>query len=338
MQGMAMPVDLRKAKVDLAPLYQRMMRERELVGTLQGDKARTLTALDRLMTAPDDAPLSVVDGALSDLKSLARSDVPELRSAGQGAAAFAVQRLDAQVRAAVTKAGPGAVKALESGRAATKAKYAAGEVLDALREEPVGAFRQATAPRDAGIALLRDLQKTAPAELPKVGRAVLEDLLTMATADGGFNRAPGLFAKWQQLGPNTKLLLYRNPKLIKDLDRFFLLAKKSAEHPNPSGTAMTAAKWGELGLIYANPMTGTVTSLGAPMLSALLHSSRVVRALNLGLMIPMGAKTAAGAAAAEFLSAARSAGIELAPTVTQQDRREPAGSARSQSQSGTSAR
>jgi hypothetical protein len=338
MQGMAMPVDLRRAKAQLKPLYERLMRERELVGTLQGDKARVVTALDRLMTAPDDAPLSVVDGALSDLKSLARSNVPELRNAGQGAAAFAVKSLDAQVRAAATKAGPAALKALDAGRAATVAKYATADVLDALRKEPVGAYRQATAPRDAGVALLRELQKTAPAELPKVGRAVLEDLLTTATAEGGFHRAQGLLAKWQQLGSQTKLLLYRDPALIKDLDRFFLLAKKSAEHPNPSGTAMTAAKYAEGVLLLTNPATGVATSVSAVVLSKLLHSPRVVRALNRGFILPFGAKAAASAAVAEFLNAARALGVELAPAVNKQDPRELAGSTPSPSQSGRGAR
>jgi hypothetical protein len=325
MQGMAMPVDLRRAKTQLTPLYDRLMREREIVGTLQGEKARVVTALDRLMTAPDDAPLSIVDAALSDLKALARADVPELRSSGQGAAAAAVRSLDADVRNAAAKAGPEALQALEAGRTATKAKYATAEVLDALREEPVGAYRQATAPRDAGVRLLRELQRTAPAELPKVGRAVLEDLLTTATAEGGFNRAQGLQAKWQQLGSQTKLLLYRDPLLIKDLDRFFLLAKKAAENPNPSGTALTMAKGGELTLLWTNPATGAATSLGAAALAKLLHSRRVVGALNRGLLIPIGAKGAATATIAELVAAARDAGVRLAPATAQQDREQFAG-------------
>ena len=110
-----MPVHLAVEKQMLEPLYTRLKRESELV-PLQGDKGRALVALDRLMNGPDVAPVSVVDAALGDLKTMARSEIPELRTAGQGVAAAAVKRLSAAVDRAVAKAGPEAVEALEAGR------------------------------------------------------------------------------------------------------------------------------------------------------------------------------------------------------------------------------
>lgn len=326
-QAMLMPVDLTAAKAGLQPLYDRLLRESQLV-PLQGGKARALTALDRLMTSPDHAPLSVVDAALGEIKAMARADVPELRTAAQGAAAKAVRELDGAVRSAAAKAGPEVLETLEKGRAATTAKYVTAEILESLRDEPVGAFRQATAPRDAGIGLLRDLQRVAPDELPKVGRAVLEDLLSTATAEGGFNRAQGLFAKWQQLGSATKQLLYRDPGLVKDLDRFFLLAKRAAENPNPSGSALTVLKFGEGGLYFTNPVAGLATSITAGMLSKLLHSPKAVAVLNRGLTIPLGKSPAAVSALVNELTvAAREAGAPLA-AVGAEDRRSSEGSGR----------
>ena len=83
-----------------------------------------------------------------------------------------------------------------------------------------------------------------PRRLPQVGRAFLEELLQKATAEGGFERAAGLQADWQRLGPETKRLLFRDPAHIKDLDNFFLLAKKMGENPNPSGSGFTALQGG----------------------------------------------------------------------------------------------
>lgn len=312
-------VGLLGVKTALKPVYQRLRREAELV-PLQGGKARALTALDRLMNGPDSGWLSDVDAALGDLKALARAEIPELRTQGQGLAAVAVKELERTVQSTAARLGPQAVRALREGRQATIAKHAAGEILESLRQEPVGVFNQATAARDAGIGLLRELQKYAPNELPKVGRAVLEELLTKATREGGFNRAQGLYADWGRLGAGTKRLLFRDAALVKDLDSFFLLAKKAAENPNPSGTALTLSKGGEMTLLFNQPVTGAAVTLGAPLLSKLLHSPRVVRALNRGLTTPAKNKAASLAAVVEVMAAAREAGVRVAPAADREGR------------------
>jgi len=315
---MKLPVDLRPAKAALQPLYDQLTRERNLTNVLHGAKARTLLALDTLMTAGDHAPLSVVDAALGDLKSMARADIPELRTAGQGAAARAVKHLDAQVRNAATAAGPEVLRALETGRAATRAKYAAGKILESLREEGVGVFRQATTANDAAIGLLRNLQRDAPAALPQVGRAFLEDLLHKATAEGGFQRAQGLLGSWERLGPETKRLLFRDAGHIKDLDNFFLIAKKLAENPNPSGTALTLAKGGELGGLFTAPAYGVPYSLGAGVVAKLLLSPKTTQLLLQGLRLPVGAKAARAAWVASLERAIAEAGPDMVPAVTEE--------------------
>ena len=82
-----------------------LKREAELV-PLMGDKARALTALDRLMQAPDLAPLSIADSALGELKNLSRVDQTFRRTAGQGIAAEAVTNLDKAVRARPCRLAP----------------------------------------------------------------------------------------------------------------------------------------------------------------------------------------------------------------------------------------
>jgi hypothetical protein len=278
----ALPVDLREAKVALQPIYDRLMQEGR-IAPLMGGKADAARALARLMEGPDQAPLSIVDAALGDLKALARVEIPELRTQGQGVAAQAVQALDRSVRETAQRAGRGALSALEEGRGATVAKYQAGDVFESIRAEPVQAYRQAVAPKDAGIAHLRRLREMAPGEVPKIARAYLDDLMQTATQEGGFGRADRLYADWQKLGPETKRILFSDPEYVKDLDNFFLLAKTVSQNPNPSGTArvLTALNVGTIPASY--------------VVAKLLYSPTGVKLLTQGLRIP--ARNYAGRAA-----------------------------------------
>lgn len=297
-QSMKLAVDVRPVKQAMTQIYQELRREAELV-PLQGAKAKTLTTLDRLMNGPDFAPLSVADGALGDLKALARTDDVLKRSVSQGIAAKAVTNLEASVQASAQQAGPAAVKALGDGRRATVGKYQAIEVLEQIADEPVQAFNQAVWRKDAGVERLRAVQKLAPDALPKVGRAFLDDLMATATSEGGFSKAQGLLAKWENLGPQTKLLLFRDPGHILDLDRFFRLAKIIGTNPNPSGTARVLTAFN----VAAMPP--------AYLVSKLLYSKAGVKLLTKGLQIPVGHKAAAATWAAEV---SRAVG-EMAPSV-----------------------
>ncbi len=268
-----MDVDVSAAKAQFKPVYERLKREAELV-PLQGGKAKALTALDRLINGPDSAPVTVVDQALSDLKDLARADLPELRTKGQGAAASAVGPLEAQVQAAVQKGGPQAIEALQRGRAAYRQKVAVADVLDALHEEPVKAYGQAVARQDTAIGRLRELQKTAPTAIPTVARAWLDDALSTATQEGKFAHTDKLYAEWQKMGDETKQILY-GAKMTKDLDNFFLLAKKLGENPNPSGTANV------LGFNTAQALAYLPTKA----LTKILYSPDAIKLLTQGLKI-----------------------------------------------------
>lgn len=228
-------VDIGKRKDALRPLYEQLLQERKLTGQLLGAKGRALVALDTLLNGADFAPLSVVDGALSDLKALARVKDGALRSRGQGAFAFMVNKLDAAVREAAQRGGPKVTQALEAGRKATVQMHSVNEVIESLGDGAHGLFAKLTRQKDSGIELLRDVATHAPDELPNIGRAVLEDLMSKATAEGSFGHADKLWGEWKKLGPETRKLLF--PKLASDLDRFFLVAKMMARNPNPSGTA-----------------------------------------------------------------------------------------------------
>lgn len=308
-ETMGLPVDIRNAKAALKPVYDDLVRQSHLTQFApESGKARALDALDRLVNNDaSHAPLSRVDSALSDLKSFARDgragEVPELANVGQGKAKLAIAHLESAIEnsmASAGDAGAAARDALQAGRKATAAKYAAADVLDTLNAEPVRVHGQLTAPKDAAIGKLREVAKQAPGELPKIGRAFLDDLLGQATANGGFEHAQRIASKWENLGAETKRMLYKDPEHIAELDKFFRLAKMTAHNANTSGTA-SAAHAAAQGAALAtavgtvNPVLA-VSTLGGPWaVSKFFHSATGVKLLTKGLRIPIGnaaAKTA----------------------------------------------
>jgi Transglycosylase SLT domain len=290
-EDIQLPVDLRVAKRQLRPLVDRLHRQLPIT---QQQASPGLKALENLVSGPDYAPASQVEADLSVIKSLARgAELPELRNVSQGLAAKGVATLQAQVDRTVARAGPNATKALEAGRAATRRKFATKEVFDKLREEPVQAFRQATAGGDVNIEYLRQLAQEAPRETRQIGRAVLDHLVEQATQRGGYERAAHVANQWERLGPETKRLLY-DPRHVEDLDNFFLLTRMLAEHPNPSATALTLTSIASGGWFYFHGSTGLPALLAAGTLAGLMNSPRGVRLLTQGLTIR--SNTAAAAA------------------------------------------
>lgn len=304
-EAMRLPIDLTPHKEALRPLYDQLRKEREITGTLHGDKARAAVALEGLISGPDFAPMSVVESALGPVKKLARvNDLRELRTPGQGVAARVVGELDTAVRGRAQDAGPNVAQSLAEGRAATRMKHQTADVMKLLAPaggEPVSVFRRLTANKDAGIAKLRELQKQTPDQIPQIGRALIEDLLDKPTSEGGFKFADGAWARWHKLGPETKALLFPDRVHRVALDNFFLLAKKIGQNPNPSGTAQV--------------MSATQLLAGIPMygLAKLLYSPRGVHAITGVMDLPVSprASAARAAAMAQLARVAKDEGVVL---------------------------
>lgn len=274
-----LPVDVSAAKPFLASLHDELRRANELT-PLQGDLATVYRAVDTLMNGPDQAALSVADAARSSLLKLARTDDPLFRSRGQGVASRAAAAIDEAIQAKAATV-PDLAQALEQGRAATRGKYQIGEVLDQLPDEPVKAFDKLTAPRDGHIDLLRKVQQIAPEKMADLGRAKLQQWLDLASERGRFDHADRLYAEWNRLGPQTKRILFGdNPALVKDLDQFFLLAKRLHENPNPSGSATTGVKVGEVVGLVTHPLATLPATVTLGALSKLLYSPKGVQALS----------------------------------------------------------
>lgn len=312
-ETLQLPVDLRAAKAALKPIYDQLARQYSVT---QQQASAGFKALQNIVEGPSYAPLTQVETDLGAIKSIARgADMPELRTQSQGLAASGVSRLQSAVDSTAKAAGPDVWRALQDGRGATSAKFGTADVLDRMRAEPVQAYRQMTAANDGGIDLLKTVQKETPAAIAPIARAYLEDALSTATAEGGFDRAARLAANWQKLGPATKQILFPLKGQIEALDSYFLLAKKLAESPNPSGTALTGTSIASGGLIFTNPAVGVPLTLGAGALSKILRSPKAVQLLTQGLRLSLGpgrvSQAARASAIATVFNAAREAGVRL---------------------------
>lgn len=306
-ETMGLAVDLRQSKRALRGLHDQLLRQYPVT---QQQASPGLKALQNVIEGPDFAPLSQVDADLSAIKTIARSDNPAFKTPGQATAMAALQQLEHAVERTAAAAGPDVQAALKAGRQATINKYASLGVLDELKAEPVKAFRQAIENRDAGIGRLRRVQRETPDAMPLIGRAYLEDLLDIATNEGGFAKGGTIASRWGQLGPQTKRTLF-GTSLASDLDKFFLLAKRLGENPNPSGTAHVASIGAQGALLWTEPVSGVALQLTGYGLSRLMHSPRGVRALIRGLSIPESNRAAAIAATVELTNAARDAGVPM---------------------------
>lgn len=311
-------VDIKAAQAQLRPLYDRLVRRSRLVSPM-GAEATKLKVLDDFMQFDGGAAnLADVDQALSGLKKLAREQ--------GGAVKLQVGALEAQVQAAVARAGQPAVDALTAGRDAMKARVPLQEALEkftASANEPVRGYRKLVTSDDTSINFLREIGKIDP-DLPRqTGRAWLEKNFDSVVGDKGFEKVDRLVAEWEKLGPSSKLILFGGPQNVAALDQFMRLAKELHKVHNKSGTETMRNATASLGAtavgLWVAPATTIMGLLGSGTLSAITRTPAAVRLLTQGMTKMLGpgrsaapaiAKAAQAAALANVMAARREAGIK----------------------------
>jgi hypothetical protein len=299
MAKVQMPVDVRGIKQQLGPVYESM----QWMPASDQASSAGFQAVKKILSGPDFIPAQAAEQGLGGLKTMARTPNANLRNTAQGMAAGIIPDLQDGIDAAVAKVDPQNLKGLQDGRAYHATKMEIADLADQLREEPVKTFDKLTWRQDTGISFLQRIHDTAPEVLPQVGRAFVQKLFDQATQEGGFGSAQGLLKQWENLGPQTKPLLYPNPGLRSALDNFFLGAKIVAENPNPSGTAVVAQLVPGGMLMISNPVVGTSYLLGGYAAAKLLFSPRGVSLLTGGLR-PAASVGAAGMAASQIMKIA----------------------------------
>ena len=309
-ENIAMPVDVRAIKARLAPIAEEMKTWME---PARRNASAGYQAIQSILQGPDFLPADVAEKGLGGLKAMSReAPSADLRNVNQGLAAGVVGDLQNQIDTAVAQtAGGQALQQLRNGRRINAAKMDAADVLGKLRDEPVQLFNQLTWANDAGIEQLRNVAKLAPEQMPKLGRAYIENLMDTATREGGLQKAGSIFNKWQNVGPETKKILFKDPAQVEALDKFFQVAKMAAEQANPSKTALSLHSLGQGAVLIQNPALGTAYALGQAGLVKLLYSPAGVRALTQGLTVPLGNRAASAMAAGQILRLAGNDAVRL---------------------------
>ncbi|MCL5746155.1 MAG: hypothetical protein M1541_19870 [Acidobacteria bacterium] len=280
-ERMGAPIDMEPYQQALKPFLNRFTHA---MAKTERNASPGVAALEEIVNGPRWKPIDTAEMDLSALKAAARSEMPQLRDVSQGLAAQAVKQLQTAIDQEAARLG--VRDAVRAGRRATAEKFDSIDLLNTLRSgkpidqvEPVQVYQMLTWGRDAGIQRLREVAKRAPDELPKIGRAYLQGLLDTATREGDFDKVRTVLNKWNELGPQTKLLLFRNPSLVSDLDKFFGLAKKIAANPNPSGSGYVANLTATGMLLATQPHVGVGYIIGNNALSRMLYNPSASRSL-----------------------------------------------------------
>lgn len=317
----ALPVDMRPIKQALQPIYEEI-RKQLPVGQQQHSKA--LVAIQNTLDGDDVIPASQAEQNLSALKAIQR-EAPNAKT--QWLAQQAIAATSKAVDQTVATAGPSAQDALQQGRQLTAAKYATKGTLDSLQTEPVKLFNQLTTQKDLSINLLRDVQSKAPDSMPAVGRAYLQGLIDKAFAEAGTDKPGAALTQWQNLGDQTKQILFKSPQTVQNIDNFFTLAKKVSENPNPSGTAYVAQLAVDGSLLIKAPHLAAGYIIGKNALARMLFNSKSAEALTNGLKIPVKSGGVATLMANQLL---KLAGTDAQPVTLPEQRTSPVFSAPSQ--------
>ncbi len=315
-ESMAFPVDMRGMKDYARPILEDLRKrmkpaDPEAAKVLRGQ----IESLQSIVDGADFKPARIAEEDLGAIKALRRNATNESALTMRGAQQ--IDALQASIERAV-KSDPKALLGLEEGRANWARKSQIEEIAAKLHDEPVSAFGQTTWAKDSGADFLRNLAAEAPQEMPKIGRAWLEKTFEKAMSEGGFTGGRGLKSQWDQLGPETKKILFKDPALRKNLDDFFRLSKRIDSPINTSGTAPTAMA-GRAYDLAGMAMTGSgqffsalASQAGAAGITALMYDPRFVAAMNRGLSVPIGSPAQA-AAVAQMVRIAESNGMIQSP-------------------------
>ena len=234
-QPVNMPVDVRDIKEMLQPIWEEM----QWMPAAEQASNSGFQAVKKILQGDDFIPAWQAEKGLGGLKSMARiNNQSGVRNVSQGIGASIVPALQESIDAAVGSTGDAAIRGLQKGRSFHASKMEIADIADQLRSEPVQTFNKLVWKKDSGVEFLKKIQQQLPDSMPEIGRAYVEQLFDEATREGGFGRSRTMLSQWQNLGTETKALLFRNPALRRDLDNFFKGAAMVAENPNPSGTAI----------------------------------------------------------------------------------------------------
>jgi hypothetical protein len=321
----AVSVDLGRLRQQVEPIVVELERlmppaQREMNAGLQG--MRSILQGDQVIT------VSMLEENIGALKAMARrTDMGDYKN--QRLISQAQQMMEGELNSALRRAkaaGFNLETPLLTGRAQRALQAEVDQTMRGMYDakgagkEGVSVYRSVTQNRDARIGILRRIAKEAPDELPRLGRVWLEELIERSTLRSGqLQNAPKLWemgnkqwTAWNNLGNETKKLIFPDPGLRRDLRHFFQTQSEIAKRMNTSGTAR------------AMNITNLARAFYAYPIAQLMLTRRGVRFMTRGLSIPASNKAAAGAWMAQYLRyATEGRTTALAPGVAETDQEAP---------------
>jgi hypothetical protein len=295
------PVPVYASKVALADEYRRWLAS----PIEQRQYSAEFSALETLMKGQDYIPLEDALNYQSAFGRMTEGTGPAgSKTAGEGMASHAYGIFNKAVKDKVQQIGATADYTIRQSE--WQEKMRRSEAVErvfpdkgksVINKKPIVEFAEGflklTRPDSRTIGELTEMAAIAPAEMPMVGRAILDRMFDKATSKGGWTNHQYLRNKWDSFGKDTKALLY-TPAQIKNLDLFFTLSDAIGKRVNPSGTGAVNASF-QMAKAVGKAVGPNAAAYGAGGLPALMmgqargsiynmasYSPNVVRALVQG--------------------------------------------------------
>lgn len=282
---------VKNPKAPFRKAYDRLVADNDAV-TLNPNSpdGRALTILSRLMKADDYVPLMTAETLLSDLKGLSGGRIKDAAllyksTRDQGVAMMAVAQWQKAIDASAK--GAGVLDDLRAGRALTRQRYRAIDVIDKVNpENPNVLADRLRAPREGGRSLGARIQQIVPkSTMDDMTRAIFEDITEPARVA---ERTPGsgatVLQKWNAWGDRNKAA-YLTPQHVNDIDNILQFQKRQMERSNPSGSAIVGAQAASLAGLYFNPLATGALQLTQYGLSKFLRSEGGATLLREGIRL-----------------------------------------------------
>lgn len=285
------PVDYLEVQKTLRPVLQRLER---MPGWAQRQTDPAVVSLRSIVEGPRYRPVGETNQLLSALKHVERGGqtvgAVGTRNAKLGIAAREIAPLEQALSKAMTDLGmdPADVAALTEGRQLTSTKYrvqAVRKKLGATSElaEPVSIFNRLTQNEDVHAGLLARVKAISPEQMPRIGRALFDEILQPALDTGSFMSALRDFKK---IGPRTREMLWGKAH-ANDIEQLLVLADNMTERINLSGSGMAVVKAGQLRDVVTSPLKAGPMAFVFGKLGQVLTNPKATKVLLNGLRIPV---------------------------------------------------
>ncbi len=289
-ESIAGPTDMTAVKAAAKPILDQL---RQQMGTAVTKVSPVLSMVEDIVNGPDIVSLRTAKNNISAIQDVARNEAGVMRRPAQALSSRLVSPFHDAIDAAARAVGPDAYQALQDGNAATKAKYDLAKSIPnsyLKRDVPPNNLAQLhdllTKNEDAQFPALQKVASHVPDAVPGIARATIEDVFRGVTEGGGVSKVQSAINKWNDLGPQTKQLLF-GAQTSEEIDHLLQYAKMAVSEANPSGTAPTAQIMALYAMMVHNPVAAIAAMAGARQLAKGIFNPEVAETIRDTGRIPL---------------------------------------------------